>query len=61
MNSKFFVYALLVTSLSTATSWYKMLTTNPNNGQGSSFSPRTGSTGYYGGGGYSGGGGGGHK
>ena len=60
MNTKYFIYALLVTAVSTGTSWTKMITaaTQSDTNSGSSWSSRTGG----GGGSYGGGaGGGGHK
>jgi hypothetical protein len=58
MNSKYFLFALLVTALTTGTSWVKLIGSATSSSGGSSWSSRGG---YYGGGsGYSGGGGG-HK
>ena len=60
MNSKYFLFALLVTAATTGTSWVKLLAAPSTAGSGSGWSSHGG--GYYGGGsGYSGGGGGGHK
>jgi hypothetical protein len=59
VNNKFLLYAVVVTALTTGTSWVKMLKAATNTGSGSSWSSHSG--GYYGGSGYSGGGGGGHK
>ena len=59
MNNKFLLYAVVVTALTTGTSWVKMFTSAANRGAGSSWSSHSGG-GYYGGSGYSGGGGG-HK
>jgi len=57
MSSKFFIYALFVTIVSTWTSWAKMIGSATNSGSGSSWSSHS-----YGGGSYGGGSGGsGHK
>jgi hypothetical protein len=57
MSSKFFIYALLVTIITTWSSWAKMLGSATNSGSGSSWSSHS-----YGGGSYGGGSGGsGHK
>jgi hypothetical protein len=54
MNSKYFLYALVVTVISTGVNWSSMLGSSSSGGGGSGWSSRGGS-------GYSGGGGGGHK
>lgn len=61
MGAKFLLYAVLVTTVTTGTSWIKMIRSSTSNNQGNAWSQRTGSGGGYYGGGYSGGGGGGHK
>ena len=53
MNNKYFIYALFVTLIATATSWSKMFGSTSSRG-GSSWTSHSG--GYTGGGGYSGGG-----
>jgi hypothetical protein len=58
MNTKFFIYALFVTALTTVGSWSKMLRSVANSGSGSSWSSNSYHGGSYGGGV---GGGGGHK
>jgi hypothetical protein len=57
MNSKFFLYALFVTVITTGTSWSKMFGSMTNSRGGSSWSSHSGGGGGY----YGGGGGGGHK
>lgn len=61
MGGKFLLYAVLVTAVTTGTSWVKMIRSVSANDQGNAWTQRTGSGGYHGGTGYSGGGGGGHK
>jgi hypothetical protein len=56
MNSKYFLYALVVTVISTGVNWSSMIGSSSSGGGGSGWSSRGSS---YGGGG--GGGGGGHK
>ncbi|WP_167758641.1 hypothetical protein [Zemynaea arenosa] len=57
MNPRFYVYALIVTLLSTAGSWMSLLSSSGSSGRGSSWTSHS-----YGGGTYGGGyGGGGHK
>jgi hypothetical protein len=55
MNSKFMVYAIFVTALTTWSSWSHMIRSSTNSGGGSSWSSGGSGGGYYGGGG------GGHK
>lgn len=54
MNNKYFIYALIVTFVTTTVSWGRMIASSTSTGTGSSYR----SPGYYGGGSY---GGGGHK
>jgi len=49
MNNKYFIYALVVTLITTTVSWSRMFSSATSTGRGSSWS--SGSGGYYGGGG----------
>jgi hypothetical protein len=59
MKNKFFIYAMLVTVLSSSVSWGRLLFSSRNAGSGSSWSSSSGSSG--GSWGSGSGGGGGHK
>jgi uncharacterized membrane protein YgcG len=52
MNNKYFIYALVVTLITTTVSWSRMFSSTTSTGRGSTWSSGTGSGGYYGGGGH---------